>query len=162
MINVRHAALFALSGLIWFAVGLFLLTLGLNFLNESLVVGNHVSYPMIDWMLPYFGNRESAVLTLIAAALAIGYFKGRFVLGKSAKKGIERIYTFPNPTALKNIYSAKYYILLALMMGLGLLIKYLGVPTDIRGLVDVAIGAALINGSMFYFRACLKRSIYDN
>ena len=89
---------------------------------------------------------------MVAVCLMIGYLKGKHVLGKSAVRGIERIRAFPNPTSLGNIYSAKYYVLLAIMIGLGLSIKYLGLPHDVRGAIDVAIGAALINGALIYFR----------
>jgi len=155
MIQLRHKHLLIISGLIWLSVGSSLLMMGLNFLLSGTKADRLTgSYPMLDSMAPYFGNLEQAALVIVAIGLVIGFFKGKFVLGKSAKRGIERIHSFPNPTALSNIYSAKYYILLGLMVGLGMSIKYLGVPTDVRGLVDVAIGSALINGSMFYFRAC--------
>jgi hypothetical protein len=38
------------------------------------------------------------------------------------------------------------------MVLLGLVIRFLPIPIDARGLVDVAIGSALINGAMLYFR----------
>lgn len=158
MIYLRHTSLIVISGLIWFAIGSFLMMMGLNFLMNSLVIENQTSQPLLDWMLPYFGSLETAVLALIFLALSVGYFKGKFVLGKSAKKGIERLGRFPNPTALSNIYSAKYYILLAIMIGLGISFKYLGISTDVRGLVDIAVGSALVNGSMFYFRACFVKN----
>jgi hypothetical protein len=39
------------------------------------------------------------------------------------------------------------------MMALGLVFRFLPIPIDLRGLIDVAIGSALINGAMLYFRA---------
>ncbi len=38
------------------------------------------------------------------------------------------------------------------MIGLGVMIKVLDVPTDLRGWIDTAIGAALINGAVIYFQ----------
>jgi len=47
------------------------------------------------------------------------------------------------------------------MLSLGLIVKWAPVPYDVRGLVDVAIGSALTNGSAFYFRhlAMKKKSV---
>ncbi len=158
MIMLRQKALLVISGLIWFAVGIALLMKGLNFLMDGVKTARDISgnYPMLSKMTPYFGSKEQAALMLVAFGLFIGYFKGKFVLGKSALRGIERIRSFQEPTSLSNIYSAKYYILLGVMASLGMLMKVTGVPTDIRGLVDVAVGAALINGSMFYFRSAMQ------
>lgn len=151
MFKASHAMLVLVSGLIWLAVGLWLLPLGLNLLLSS--VSESGRYPLIELLAPSLGGWEQTVTTLIAAGLLIGYFKGRYVLGKSAKRGIERITTFPNPTKFSNIYSLKYYILLGTMIGLGISIKVFGLANDIRGFIDVAIGAALINGAVIYFRS---------
>jgi hypothetical protein len=154
MFKASHAVLALVSGLIWMAVGLWLLPLGLNLLLSSIIESGR--YPLIESLAPHMGGWEQTVTILIAAGLFIGYFKGRYVLGKSAKRGIERITTFPNPTNFSNIYSLKYYILLGAMIGLGVSIKLFGLPNDIRGFVDVAIGAALINGAVIYFRSAIE------
>lgn len=160
MFKLSHSLLVFLSGLVWFAVGMWLLPLGLNLLLADMQADRIIDisrYPMIGAMEPYLGGLEEASLLLVAMGLFIGIFKGRFVLGKSARRSIERIQSFPNPTSLSNIYSAKYYILLGSMIGLGVSIKLFGLPNDIRGFVDVAIGAALINGAVIYFRAALEQ-----
>jgi hypothetical protein len=58
--------------------------------------------------------------------------------------------------SLTQIYSPTYYLLIGIMIGLGLSLKIFGLPIDIRGLVDVTIGAALINGAMLYFRSAFQ------
>lgn len=138
MMNLSHKTLIVISGALWLAIGSWLLPLGLSFIMEG--------------SLP-----ESAKILLIALALFIGYFKGKKVLGKSAKKGIERIYTLPNPAPLTQIYKPSYYFLLLAMVGIGFLAKFL--PLDFRGFIDTAIGAALINGSMVYFKTSLQPKI---
>ena len=40
------------------------------------------------------------------------------------------------------------------MIGLGFAMRVLQVPIDIRALVDIAVGSALIQGSFFYTRNC--------
>lgn len=146
--KLSHASLAFLSGLIWMAVGCFLLTLGLRLLLEE----NQAAQPLVDLLSPYLGGAEQVALLLVALGLGVGYMKGRHVLGKSANKGIDRIKTLPNPAPISQIYSAKYYLLLGGMMALGMSIKFFGIPNDIRGTIDVAIGAALIQGSLVYAR----------
>jgi hypothetical protein len=148
--KLSHTKLIVLSGIVWFAIGAYLLNLGLNLLVGS-ISGNE-STPLLTFLSPLMGTLQTAALTLIIAALAIGYFKGRYVLGKSAKRGVDRIRAFSNPAPLSKIYSGKYYLLLGSMVALGISIKYMGLSNDVRGFIDAAIGAALINGAMIYFR----------
>lgn len=150
--KLSHTKLIVISGLIWFAAGLYLLQLGLRLLLSGVTGDATIYQPLLNSISYFFGSPENAALILIVIALMIGYFKGRYVLGKSAKRGVARIQTFPNPAHLSRIYSAKYYILLAVMVGLGISIKYLGLSNDVRGFIDAAIGSALINGSMIYFK----------
>ena len=147
--KLSHGKLIAISGLIWFAIGVYLLRLGLHLLTTSV---EGAGYPLVSILKPYLLTIENAAILLIICGMLIGYFKGRFVLGKSAKRGVDRIRSFPNPTSIANIYSAKYYILLGTMVAMGMSIKYMGFDSDIRGFVDVIIGSALINGSMIYFK----------
>lgn len=148
--KLSHTKLIVLSGIVWFAIGAYLLNLGLNLLIGS--IAGTESTPLLTFLSPFMGTLQTAALTLIIAALAIGYFKGRYVLGKSAKRGVDRIRSFPNPAPLSKIYSGKYYLLLGSMVALGISIKYMGLSNDVRGFIDAAIGAALINGAMIYFR----------
>lgn len=155
MLKVSHATLVVLSGLVWLAVGCWLLSLGINILIDATLQLPHVAKkPIIEFLSGYSDSRESAVLILIAFCLFVGYMKGRYVLGKSAVKGIDRIRAFPNPTHIKNIYSRKYYILLGSMVLLGVLVKY--TTPDLRGAIDVIIGSALINGAIVYFRSAYE------
>lgn len=152
--KLSHTKLIILSGLIWFGAGFYLLQLGLNLLlqgvNTEAAISNNT--PLIQLLSTYLGSGETAAIILIVIALFIGYLKGYYVLGKSAHRGVDRILSFPNPAPLSRIYSAKYYILLAGMMALGVSIKYIGLNNDIRGFIDAIIGSALINGAMIYFR----------
>lgn len=150
--KLSHKTLIVISGLIWFVIGIYLLRLGLNLLFQNLADTTADSYPLIATLKPYFGSVENVAMLLLVFALFIGFLKGRYVLGKSAQRGVDRIKTFPNPTSITNIYSAKYYILLGAMIALGISIKYFGLYPDIRGVIDAIIGSALINGAMIYFK----------
>lgn len=158
--KISHAKLIGLSGLAWFAIGVYLLQLGLrlilgNFHTDTTVFQHEL--PLIHHLAGYVGGKEVAAILLMIGALYIGYFKGRFVLGKSAKRSIDRISAMPNPAPLKHIYEPKYYLLLGGMVALGISIKYLGLNNDVRGIIDVTIGSALINGAMIYFRAAQEK-----
>lgn len=152
--KLSHAKLITLSGLVWFGIGIYLLQLGLNLLFGGIHSPDlsTSSYPLLRSLSPYTGSVEAAAITLLVAALFIGYYKGRYVLGKSAQKGADRIRSFSNPAPLYYIYSYKYYLLLGGMVALGISIKYMGLSNDVRGVIDAIIGSALINGAMIYFR----------
>lgn len=151
MYKVSHATLIFLSGFVWLAVGCFLLPLGLNFIVEILLKENSSQpHPILNFLAPYAGGLESAALIWIAITLLIGFLKGRHVFAKSVNRSVSRILTLPNPAPLSKIYSPSYYILLGSMVLLGVLVRF--APLDIRGGVDVAVGSALINGAVLYFR----------
>ncbi len=152
--KLSHSKLIMISGLVWFAIGVYLLQMGLNLLIEGIANADTAGarYPLFNALKDYLGSVQTVALSLVVVALFIGYFKGRYVLGKSAAKGVERILTFPNPAHLKNLYSAKYYILIAVMISLGMSMRFFGVSNDVRGFVDAIIGSALINGAMIYFK----------
>jgi hypothetical protein len=151
MFKASHTTLIVLSGLMWLIIGCFLLSLGLNFIVQSILKENLVLIyrPLLDNLAPYVGSLDVAALVLIGLGLFIGYFKGRYVLGKTVQKGVSRIITLPNPAPISQIYTKKYYILLASMVLIGFVVRF--APLDVRGLVDVAIGAALIKGAVLYF-----------
>jgi len=151
MFKFSHPMLIVISGIVWLAIGAFLLSIGLNFLVESGKAPTG-SFAFLDLLSKWFGSKDQAVLTLVVLGLAIGYFKGRFILGKAARKGVDRILSFPNPSSLASIYSIRYIALLAVMIGIGVSFRIFHLPFDIRGFIDVAIGAALLNGAMIYFR----------
>ncbi|MBA3722164.1 MAG: hypothetical protein H0W88_07175 [Parachlamydiaceae bacterium] len=152
MIKASHTTLITISGVIWLGIGCFLLSLGLNFLVASILQENlaTTSRPIIDNIAPYIGGLDTAVIVLICLGLFIGYTKGKYIFAKTVQKGVNRIKSLPNPVSISQIYTKKYYILLGAMFLIGFVVKF--APLDVRGLVDVAIGSALINGAVLYFR----------
>jgi len=148
--KIKHPAMIVLSGAVWFAVGLYLLPLGLSLILEASRFSSQ--YPLMGILAPLLGGGEMAAILLIVLGLFVGYMKGKHVLAKAATRSIERIRSLPEPVSLLYVYNLRYYLLLGGMVLLGLSIKWLGIPNDIRGTIDVAIGAALINGAVFYFR----------
>ena len=136
------------------AVGIFLLSLGITLLNNFITL-NGGYYPLASLLTDYTSRETSAVL-LIALGLFIGYFKATKVLHKVAKRTVDQVNTLPADASITAVFGPRYWLLIALMMFLGMAIRFFGVPEDVRGLIDVAVGSALLNGSMVYFRSALE------
>jgi hypothetical protein len=136
----------AISGLSWMGIGGFLLYKGLNFLHAAaLQTGT-----LCERFQHVCGGPSQVATAFIALGLIIGFFKGRFVLSKTAERLCKRIAALPSPIRPSQVYPPQYLILLSTMIALGIALRF--VPIDIRGLIDVAIGSALLNGSSVYFR----------
>jgi len=132
------------SGLVWFVIGIMLLWKGLSFLSDSLADPRVVSSE--------FGRTVQGANSLVAAGLVLGFLKGRFVLSKTVRRTVRRLIGLPEPISLKNVYAPSYYLIIAGMMSLGFLFKFLPIPVDLRGCLDIAIGSALVHGALLYFR----------
>jgi hypothetical protein len=159
--RLSKTAWIAISGMIWFVVGVGLLTLGLNFIVCKTQIESQETTSLIAKIAPLAGGREQAALTLIVIGLVIGFIKGRFVLAKTVRRVVERILKLSPPIKFSQVYSKGYLLLIAGMILLGLSMKWLGFPMEIRGTIDVAIGSALMNGAVAYFRTAfaLQRRI---
>ena len=118
------------SGFVWAVIGLLLLYKGLKLFNQ-------------------FSNPQAAVVW-IAAGLFIGFLKSRFILSKTVQRISKRILSLPAPIRFIDVYPKSYWLLIASMIALGKVLQF--VPDAWHGFIDVAIGSALLNGAMLYFR----------
>jgi hypothetical protein len=123
MSAMTHRTWILFSGCLWLLMGLWLLSKGLRLIPDS------------------FG--------LIALGLMIGFFKGRFVLSKTVQRVVNHILAQPLPVRFKDAYGKAYWLVIGFMMSLGMVLRF--IPNDVRGVIDVAVGFALINGAMLYF-----------
>lgn len=131
MLRIDQRVALALYGVLWLAVGVWLLRLGL-----ALLVG------------------EEALLVM-AIALLLGGIKGRYVLVRVAERAIAALSVQPQKIPLTALFGVRYLLLIALMVGLGVVMRLPAFPVQLRGLVDVAVGIALLQGSVTYLRAAL-------
>ena len=154
MIKKNHLYIF--SGLIWLLGSLSLLPMGWRFLLSASSSSTGLFIPALTKVLG--GETQAFALTLFLA-FCVGLLKGNFVLRKAAFRSLNRIKALKAPHSLKNLYTPSYLVLLLVMVLLGVLMRVLGVPLDVRGFVDVAVGAALFRGSFFYFSACCEKKI---
>lgn len=122
-------------GAMWACVGIMLLTVGLNLLHTAGVsrIG------------------EEVAVLVIAVSLAVGYCKGKWVLQKGAKRTLGALEAYGDPIPFSKAFGVRYFVLIFVMMTLGFLLRF--VDPAIRGAVDVAVGAALLQGSIVFFKS---------
>lgn len=149
---MKHRSWIAFSGILWFMIGVSLLYKGLNFISIAAFQADSLCFRIKDT----FGGTQNSALFLIGLGLFVGFMKGRFVLVKTVRRVVGRIASLPVPIRFKDAYSKSYWILIGSMVALGMTFRFLPIPIDLRGTVDVAIGSALINGAMLYFRAAAQ------
>jgi hypothetical protein len=112
-----------LTGLVWLAMSCILLSKGFALLS-----------------LPF-----------LMLGCLIGFFKGFFILKKTAHRISSKIFSLNEPVSLRNLYPLSYWILIGFMSSLGFVFNFIGISNFARGFIDAAIGTALATGSIFYF-----------
>jgi hypothetical protein len=152
----RPAALILLCGATTFTAGLFLMRFGLTLLL-SILQGNHeiTSYPLLNFAHKITPTMEIAALILVILGLGVGILKGRTVITKSCKRNIARILSLPSPALFTRFYPLAFYPLILLMASMGYILRNSGAPSDIIGVVYLAIGSALIQGSVVLIKSGL-------
>lgn len=143
----KRSLLICLSGLIWLFGGAMLLSLGTRLILLSPQDPSSVTLPFLS---QYFGLTASTIFCALVA-LSFGYFKARFVLIKTVQREVNRIAGLVSPS-IKNLFTIRYALLVALMLFLSFLLKYFELSNDLRGIIDIAIGSALLQGAIAYFR----------
>ncbi len=127
-----HNTLLSIAGTIWLAIGTMLMYMGIHFLLDDVVEATSI--------IPY-----------LVICLLLGYCKGRLVLRKAARRTFERLSKLPNPAPLSQLYTKGNYAIIALMMLMGMGMRFFEVAPFIRGLIDTTVGAALIQGGTGFF-----------
>lgn len=161
MFKARHTTFHHIAGMIWFIVGSFLMVIGIRYLVEA-AQNPAAGHTLIGALGSIAGGKEQAACILVAIGLFIGNLKVRYVLHKVVARLSSKILTLPDPAHAKFVFGFRYFALVLIMMGIGLLMKVLDIPGDIRGFIDIAVGSALITGSLHFFkkgRSLKNRSI---
>ncbi|MGR3973550.1 MAG: hypothetical protein QRY72_03140 [Candidatus Rhabdochlamydia sp.] len=145
-----------ISGLTWLGMGSLLLSKGFRWILMCMLENR--TEGMMGWFLGSHRTSHDAGMLLICFALLLGLIKGRWILSKTVKRVSERIYQHPSTLGIQDAYDKKYFILLGIMMGLGMSFRFLPIPPDVKGFIDVTVGSALIHGAMLYFREAINVS----
>lgn len=98
---------------------------------------------------------------LIGLAIIIGFFKGRILLKKAAKRIIEKISIIQGSVSYKQALERRSLLMMAVMIGLGLTLNRLPILPWVRGLIDLTIGTALLQGSVFFFQGIFTKQRSD-
>lgn len=157
--RLSRFSLIVLSGIVWLCVSAMLLKIGSKLLFSAISDPSSFTV-LLPFTIPLIGPYAS-ILSLFSMGIVIGFLKGNFVLAKVVKREVSRLQDIPEPCSVHQIYSMRQVILIAMMMGLGMLLRTLGAPVDLHGAVDVAVGAALFQGATHYFRYAfsLKKAV---
>lgn len=153
----KRQTLITIAGSIWLLVGVGLLSKGLHLLLVTAhFKGEHAGPLLGAFMYAFTGALIPGMIFLVVLGLILGWLKSRFTLAKSAKRTIDRLYLHQGDIKLSKLYRLHDFLLVLGMIGLGRLMNWMQLPCDVHGLVDVAIGSALVNGAMIYFRYAIK------
>jgi hypothetical protein len=132
-----------IAAAIWVVVGIGLLAMG-----------------SIFWFhFPYLGFLDRQHLGFGSLALGVGLLKGNFILTKTATRTIERVEHLAEPNPLKSIFQMfgiKTIALILAMMGIGIVLRVAGVSFEIRGLIYIAVGTALLWSARKYVSAATQ------
>jgi hypothetical protein len=100
-------------------------------------------------------STQMGIVFSVILGIMVGFFKGLFVLSKSARKNRSRIQSLESPVKIYQLFSKPFYGLIAGMMLLGILVRsfneYLGGYIVVAG-IYCAIGVALMVGSRAYWK----------
>ena len=92
----------------------------------------------------------SVAVGVAVAALAVGIAKGRFLLRKTACRNIDRLTALHEDRRPIHVYGTRSWVVIGLMTALSIGLTLGGVPPLWRGMVNLAIGAALATSSLSY------------
>ncbi len=83
----------------------------------------------------------------VLLALVLGTIKSLAILDRSARRGIERMVHLRDGTCLGAVYSWKTWLLVALMIGSGILLRTFYTPGVAIGVLYLAVGWGLLFSS---------------
>lgn len=140
---------FFLAGVMWLGIGLLLLSRGLNYLK--LLMANHDTFVLFDSIGAKAISTDMKSYALVSLGIVMGFFKAHLTLKKMVEKNFVRISNMDKVSLFK-IYPLNSWLIIFFMMGMGMSLRLLPIPRDIYSLILIAVGSALIQGGIFYFR----------
>jgi uncharacterized membrane protein len=142
--------LISIAGGLWGIIGIFLIYRGIGMYQIAVDEQN---------------STQMAVLYSVSIGIVVGFFKGLFVLSKSARKNKSRIQNLEAPLKIHHIFAKPFYGLIAGMMLLGVLLRnmngYLGGYIVVAG-IYCGVGIALIVGSRVYWKTEVEVPVEEN
>ncbi len=93
-----------------------------------------------------------AVLLGATIATTAGIAKGQTILRRIALQNLSRLSRLHHPTPIHRVFPGSTWLLVAFFMGLGLAIRLSPLPLIVRSTVLLAVGLALLIGSLHIFQ----------
>ncbi|MFH1263629.1 MAG: hypothetical protein V1495_09350 [Pseudomonadota bacterium] len=112
-------------------------------------VGTGLLFAGVHWL---WGTDNHLWLALFPVAAAIGWAKGRFVLGSRAEANAQRILETTDARCVGGIFSWGSWFLAVGMVALGITLRHSALPRPWLGLLYSAIGTALLTASLRAWR----------
>lgn len=150
--RIGHVKGIVISGVVWLSVGGLLTYKGLVLLSGVVLFSHSGGNPLMNILYPIFRTVERSGMGLVLIAILLGQLKGSFVLAKTVKRFVKRILLIPSPIRIQDLFPWRYLLLIGAMMSLGMLLRFLSIPKDIKAFIDLTIGSALMSGAFLYFK----------
>ena len=97
------------------------------------------------------GEASPIVIAVVAVTgLALGAVKGWFVFRRTAQRNIDRLAALERDQRPIHVYGIRSWVIIGMMTALSVGLTLGGVPPLWRGMVNLAIGAALAASSLNY------------
>jgi len=126
----RHWLIFA-AGVVWFGVGIGLITAACFWLARAALFLRFI---------------------LGAAGIVMGIAVHSFGFSRIVRKNLDRIGDKPEVVCLFAFQAWRSYLLILIMMFMGYSIRHLPIPKEIDALIYLTIGSALVLGGSLYYR----------
>ena len=89
----------------------------------------------------------------LALGFCAGVLKGIFIISKVAARNARRIVSRGDGKCLGGFLSIKTWLLVAAMMGSGMVLRHSGIPRPVLGVIYTAVGTALLAGCLSLWKA---------
>lgn len=144
ILSFNGPALAVMGIAFWFLVGAMLMVRGVHQFEKA-----HDAPPAL-------------LLSCVAAALLIGFYKGLYILGKLMRNNLRRLRGIPQPSPLHLLFSKPTYFIIAFFMALGISLRFTGIHPAIYGAILAGVGLALVFGAVIgvlHYRESVPRQI---
>lgn len=147
----------ALAGSLWCTIGVVLMLRGLSFIQA--MMESSIRGPVYLFIEKFSLSQSlSTPVVLLLIGVFIGFVKGNTVLKKGAEKNIERLKLLKIVPIWK-VFPVAGWVIMGVMSMIGMVVRYAGIPLDIRAVILVAVGSGLIQGGMTYFSGMIKQML---
>ncbi len=113
------------------------------------IVGSLLAFFGIRWLV---ADGRGLILALMPVAVVVGLAKGHYVLPLTSTRVTDRIQARGDGRCIGSFLSVRMWLLVAMMVLLGRLLRSGLLPHSVVGLIYLAIGTALLFGSLRVWR----------